>query len=279
MVRSGRTRLCRIVQVEEQPLPLPLFRHERDAGAARPRAATWRLIGSPSTRMVPASRREQPEDRFQQFGAAGTHEAEQPDDLAGVDLQRDVAKAGTAAQRRRRRAPPGGRPSAALLSTTARGGSSRPTIARTTSIRRDAAAIERLHVGAVAQHRDPIAEAEHFRQPVRHVEQRRLRAPSASRARRTGDPSRHRSATSSARRARGSGSRTRAPARPGAAAGTRPTEKPPARPGEIGRCSSSSSARVRSRIGCVAQPSAAGDLAPAKMLPVTVRFSKQSISW
>ncbi len=134
---------------------------------------------------------------------------------------------------------------------------------------RDAAAARTgLDVGAVAQHGDAIAQAEHFGQPVRHVEQRTPARLQLLAARRTGGPLRRRSATSWARRAPGCGTRRRARAPPAAAADTRPRASPPGRPGRwAGAARRGAPGSARACSPWRSRPKRSTISRPAKMLP------------
>ena len=109
-VRAGIIRLCRSDEVEEQPLPMPLLGHQRDALRAPPAAASARRAAVPATSIVPACGPVQAEDRLEQLRASGSDQAEQADDLAGRDLSETSRKHGAGSEsadleRRRCRRP------------------------------------------------------------------------------------------------------------------------------------------------------------------------------
>ena len=111
------------------------------------------------------------EDRFEQLGASGSDEPEEADNLAWPNRQRHVGEAGAAGQRLDGQGGPGIRGLRLARHHGARrqfASDHRPDDV----IRGDVAAGAGLDIGAVTKHRDPIAEPEHFGQPVRHVEQR-----------------------------------------------------------------------------------------------------------
>ena len=91
-------------QVEEQPLPLPFLGHERDAGA-RGVARRRRRTGGRRRGSSPDCGVYRPKIVSSSSERPGSDEAEEPDDLAGVHLQRHVLEAGPPGQAVERRAP------------------------------------------------------------------------------------------------------------------------------------------------------------------------------
>ena len=164
-------------QVEEQTLPLAFFRNERDAGARR-RDRRRRI-----DRLAVDHARSRPSRRYRPKIVSSSSERPDPTrpnrpTISPASTRSEtLRKHGRRRERRRPTAPVAAPACLRRAATAARGGSSRPTIARTMSFGVTAPPIERVDVAAVAQHRDAIAQPEHLGQAVRHVEQRRRRAP------------------------------------------------------------------------------------------------------
>ena len=114
------------------------------------------------------------DERLEQLGPAGSHEAKQRDDLAGPDRKRylfEARAAGDARRAQQRLAPEGDRrlPTAGLRNDAADHGLD-------DAVGSHLVALERRDVPAVAHRGDSIAHAEHFRQTMRHVNERDARS-------------------------------------------------------------------------------------------------------
>ena len=168
-------------RLKKQSLALTLFRHQREAGAHRVRAAP-KLTAAPSIWMRAGVWAVQAEDRFEQLRAARADETKEADDLAARDMQRDVAKVRRAREVVNRQARVVGLRTRRVrfLRASCYGGSSGevPSNHRPDDVgwRRRRAVVRCRPTSPSRRHRDAIAQPEHFRQAMRHIDDRRAAA-------------------------------------------------------------------------------------------------------